>query len=215
MNIRKILATALATATLVIAPWTTSRADDGSTSADHIEIANLQGRYLHALNANQLDIVPGLFAQRDPDVTLSLPDNRTGIPLRGLTAIRAEYAKLKAMVTAQGGFMGTHLATTPVIKVSRDGRTAQGSWMSTGITVLGPAFGNVNPPYPALPVIGRYAHDFVKEGGAWKFKHFRWSIFVSLPPFPFDPETAGPGWANTPMTPGSKATPWPPSPFDQ
>jgi len=186
-----------------------------SHADDYFDIQFLQGRYNHAMNSNRLDLIPGFFAQQDPDVTLDLPDNTTGTPIKGLTSITAEFAKLKSMVTAQGDFMGTHLVTTPVIKVSSDGLTAQGSWMSYGFTVMGPAFGNKTPPYPMLPVIGRYEHDFVKENGVWKFKHFKWAIFASLPPAQYDPSTAGPGWANTPMTPGSKAAAWPLDPIDQ
>ncbi|KAJ5379579.1 hypothetical protein N7509_012698 [Penicillium cosmopolitanum] len=182
-------------------------------STDVIAIENLQGRYLFAMNSNRLDFVPGLFAQNDPDITVDLPDNQGGLPLKGLANVTAAYSKLQQMVTAEGGFMGTHLATTPVVKVS-EGVTAQGTWMSFGFTVEGPAFNHTDPPYPTLPVVGRYAHDFVKEDGVWKFKHFKWSIFVSLPPFDFNPATAGPGWANTPMVPGSKSTSWPLDPFD-
>ncbi|MFM0436550.1 nuclear transport factor 2 family protein [Paraburkholderia strydomiana] len=182
---------------------------------DYFEIQFLQGRYNHAMNSNRLDLIPQFFAQQDADVTLDLPDNTTGTPVKGLTAITQEFAKLKGMVTSQGDFMGTHLVTTPVIKVSDDGLTAQGSWMSYGFTLMGPAFGNKTPPYPTAPVIGRYSHDFVKENGVWKFKHFKWAIFASLPPTQYDPATAGPGWANTPMTPGSKAAAWPLDPIDQ
>ena len=185
-----------------------------SISTDMIEIENLQGRYLFAMNSNRLDLVPGFFAQNDPDITVDLPDNPSGLPLKGLANVTAAYRKLQKMVTAQGGFMGTHLATTPVVKISEDGITAQGTWMSFGFTVEGPAFNHTAPPYPTLPVVGRYAHDLVKEDGVWKFKHFKWSIFVSLPPFDFNPATAGPGWANTPMQPGSKSTLWPLDPFD-
>jgi hypothetical protein len=186
-----------------------------SKADDVLEIMNLQGRYLHALNSNRFDLVISFFAQKDPDVTADLPAIATGVPLKGLKAIAGEFLRMKDMIVSQGGFMGTHLATTPVVKVSDDGKTAQGSWMSMGFTVMGPAFGNHKPPYPTAHVIGRYSHEFVKEDGIWKFKHFKWSKFVNLPPLQFDPATAGPGWANTPLEPGTKAKPWPLSPFDQ
>jgi ketosteroid isomerase-like protein len=187
---------------------------------DALEIANLQGRYLHCMNSNQLDLIPSFFAQNDSDVTLDLPDNRSGIPIKGIAAIREEFLKLKGMVTSQGGFMGTHLATTPVIIVDKEGKLAHGSWMSQGFTVMGPAFAfafggkTPTPPYQTLPVVGRYEHTFVKEKNVWKFKQFKWSIFVSLPPFSFDPAKTGPGWANTPMQPGTKIKDWPLSPAD-
>jgi hypothetical protein len=180
---------------------------------DMLQIANIQGRYLHLLNSDALNLVPELFASNS-NVTLLLPDNPTGIPLKGLANITAEFLDLKNKTTVSGGFMGTHLATTPVIKVSDDRSTAQGSWMSVGFTVLGPGFGNTNPPYKTLPVVGRYAHDFVNENGVWKIQHFTWTIFVSLPSFDFNPATAGPGWANTPMAEGTKATSWPLDPYD-
>lgn len=187
-----------------------------SNACDVIEIENLQGRYIHLLNSNRLDLVVSFFAQHDKDVTLDLPAMH-GNPVTGLRAIAQEFANLQTMITAQGGFMGTHLVTTPVVRIGKDCLTAEGSWMSFGFTVLGPAFGNPTPPYPTTPVIGRYAHDFVKESGAWKFKHFQWSKFACLPSFQFDLKAgsgSGPGWANELLGAGHKRNPWPLDPVD-
>jgi hypothetical protein len=96
------------------------------------------------MDSNRLDlVVPRLFAQHDPDVSLQLPYMASEVT--GLAKITTKFANLQMMVTLNGGFMGTHLITTPVIEVSEDGRTAKGTWMSIGFTVMGPAFGNTTP----------------------------------------------------------------------
>jgi hypothetical protein len=192
-----------------------------SRADDVIAIENLQGRYNHCLSSGALELIPGMFAQNDPDVSISFPHNDPSVPIIGLAAITAEFQSLKKMVTEQGGFMGTHLITTPVVSVSSDGKTARGSWMTIGITVQGPAFKHASgtetpqPPYKTLPSIGRYDQSFIKEHGVWKFKHFTWTTYAGLPPFPFDPAAVGRGWANTPMKPGSKPKPWPLDPIDE
>lgn len=67
------------------------------------------------------------------------------------------------------GSLDFHTLTTPIIQVAGDGQTAKGLWYTPGI-VSGPSSkgeGLVRPSW----MWERYAVDFIKEDGKWKFWH--------------------------------------------
>lgn len=67
------------------------------------------------------------------------------------------------------GSLDFHTLTTPILQVAGDGQTAKGMWYTPGF-VSGPSAkggGALNPSW----MWERYAVDFIKEDGKWKFWH--------------------------------------------
>tara|TARA_Y100000782_G_C10184908_1_gene265890 strand:+ start:4620 stop:5438 length:819 start_codon:yes stop_codon:yes gene_type:complete len=60
-----------------------------------------------------------------------------------------------------------HSTTTPIIEVAEDGETAKGVWYTPGALAMTDNAGNFN----GLWLWERYAVDFIKENGEWKFWH--------------------------------------------
>jgi hypothetical protein len=65
-----------------------------------------------------------------------------------------------------GGFV-MHSLTTPIIEVAGDGQTAKGVWYTPGAL----AMTNPNGTLDGMWMWERYAVDFIKEDGKWKFWH--------------------------------------------
>ena len=73
------------------------------------------------------------------------------------------------------GQMHIHTLTTPVIEVGGDGKTAKGVWVSPGVESA-VIEGNPEANWGWC----KYAVDFVKEDGVWKFWHFHiYGIFLA------------------------------------
>ncbi len=60
-----------------------------------------------------------------------------------------------------------HSLTTPIIEIAGDGKTAKGVWYTPGAIGLTDAKGKFN----GMWLWERYAVDFIKEDGQWKFWH--------------------------------------------
>jgi hypothetical protein len=129
------------------------------------EIHNLMGmhEYLHAAGRNGEEFEK-LFAKDAPGVTFEPED--WGV-FEGSETVKGCYVD-GAPPADMPGLMTEHAATTPVIEIAEDGRSAKGVWISPGHETF--------PRPDSLPIAhwswGRYGIDFVKEGGAWKFWHF-------------------------------------------
>jgi hypothetical protein len=123
---------------------------------DYIAIQNLASRYQYYHQPKTMAKTFDLFARETPGVLVAI----SGGVEEGLERIEAFWTKPSTIPIE--GVMLEHQLTTPLIEVAEDGQTAKAVWMSPGHeTVPG-----------LLPgghwVWGRYAIDFVKEGGQWK-----------------------------------------------
>jgi len=65
------------------------------------------------------------------------------------------------------GMFQFHTLTTPIIEVAEDGKTAKGMWYTPGAI----AGVTENGKLGASWIYEKYAIDFIKEGGKWKFWH--------------------------------------------
>lgn len=130
---------------------------------DRNAIENLMSRheYLHAGNENGLEFET-CFTTRD-DVTFEPED--WGV-WEGADAVKDCY--VTGAPPPMPGLLTEHATTTSLIEVADDGQTAKGIWISPGHETF-PIPGQVPA---AMWSWGRYAIDFVKEGGEWKFWHF-------------------------------------------
>lgn len=141
------------------------------------QIQNLVATYAfyHAANMNTECV--DLFAKKTPGVAIDIP--HVGVFEGENAAERCyKYAHNAQMKTEEDkkGFMMVRPFTTPLIQVAKDGMTAQGAWISPGISTGG----NPKVGYGANWAWIKYACDFVNENGTWKIWHLRaYGIFLT------------------------------------
>ncbi|MBB5264942.1 hypothetical protein HNP82_002081 [Catenibacillus scindens] len=88
------------------------------------------------------------------------------------------------------GMYTFHTATTPLIEISVDGRTAVGTWFDHSATNLsGSAFEDSKIPY--MVFVARYRHHFRKIDGKWFLTDFFWEPLISLKDWSFDRKHSG------------------------
>jgi len=138
------------------------------------EIQNLMSRYeyLHMTNRNP-DVIE-LYAKKVSDVRVSIKEMGYW---EGRDAAQRAWGINPGSEDGYAGAMGIHPTTTPMIVIARDGKTAKGVWIGTGL-VAG------KDKDTGKPKCGwewdRYGVDFIKEDGKWKFWHFHiYTLFSS------------------------------------
>ena len=154
------------------------------------EIQNLQGRYNHYLSMGRFDGIMEMFSSKDPDIELEIADSGVYVGHDSIRKWLDESIKPKHI--SRGG-MGLMMLLTPVIEVSRDGKSAKGMWHSFGCTASSMGSG-----IRASWQQGKYDNEFLKEDGEWKFRSIHWYINFRTP---FDE-----GWVKKQMT-GSATSP--------
>jgi len=107
---------------------------------DFQEIANLHGRYNHlALGHYWEKIVDEMFAKKTPGVKAEIAES--GV-FHGLDGVRRVFVDMLGKLYNYKGNLAVHELTTPVIEVSKDGKTARGMWYMWGAnTFLDPKKG--------------------------------------------------------------------------
>jgi hypothetical protein len=147
------------------------------------EINNLQGRYNHYLSMSIFDKIIDQFAKRDPNVKVEIADS--GV-YEGFEGVKRLFLTMGSRLFGRKGASPLMMIMTPVIELSRDGKTAKGIWHSFGCITMREETG----PYAAW-VQGKYDNEFVKEDGQWKFRSLRWYVNFRTP---FDQ-----GWVKKPI----------------
>ena len=143
---------------------------------DILEIWKLQSKYSHYHHMCYWDKIPDLFAQKTPGVTVEVSDS--GV-FEGIEGVREFYASPEGphkLMSSKPGWIGLHMTVNPVIEISKDGKTAKGLWHSPGL-LMGP----YKEKWVPLWVYGKYANDYVKEDGKWKFWHFHFYLTFRCP----------------------------------
>jgi hypothetical protein len=180
------------------------------------ELANLMGRraFYHSAGHNEMEFA--LYANR-PDISWGQnqgfrigPDAIKGDYVddnnRNRAAELARLAKLNPELKNDPANLGAgifviHTLSTPIIEIAGDDQTAKGVWYTPG------AIGMVDEKGKNLTgswLWERYAVDFIKENGQWKF----WHILVLtdfLSPMGKDLQLPGPMIAAAPVGTESKA----------
>lgn len=75
------------------------------------------------------------------------------------------------------GSMATHTLSTPLIRLSLDGKTARGLWYDFSQETTGKPDGTAE----AMVITGQVAADFMREDGEWRIWHLFLSTDVSIP----------------------------------
>jgi hypothetical protein len=137
------------------------------------EIMNLQGRYNHFTAIGNFDAVVDLFAKKDLKVRAEIADS--GV-YEGIEGVKRLF--LKGVESKHGGRggLGLLMIMTPVIEISREGKTAKGMWHTLGCHTLRHETG----PY-AVWSQGKYDNEFVKEDGKWKIRSLHWYVNFATP----------------------------------
>jgi hypothetical protein len=154
---------------------------------DYIEVQNLMSRRAFYHGATWQPEELKLYANR-PDISFGMNDGfRVGMEkIKAVYETRfnqtrakdaARIAKLfpdqvKGDESSWGvGMMQMHTLTTPIIEIAGDGQTAKGMWYTPGVIGSVDQNGKVSNSW----IWEKYAVDFIKEDGKWKF----WHILVS------------------------------------
>jgi hypothetical protein len=154
-------------------------------------IQNLQAAYMRCIGNGDFERIIELFDIDDPEVSLSY----AGRPARvGRDALIEEWNGLKQLYQANGGALGAHMLTTPMIGVSADGRTARGAWMTFGFTFLGAAFGAEQRR--AMPSLATYDNLFRKTESGWRIARVKWDIIATLSDVGLNADW---GWIRAPL----------------
>ena len=143
--------------------------------ADHLAIQYLQAAYMRCIGSGDFEAIVDLFDLDDPKVSLAY----AGRPaLEGREALLEEWQSLKAMFEANGGTLGAHMLTTPMISVTDDGKCGRGAWQTFGFTFVGAAFGV--EPRRAMPTFAAYDNQFRKTASGWRIVHVKWEIVATF-----------------------------------
>ncbi|GAA2219555.1 hypothetical protein GCM10009850_120930 [Nonomuraea monospora] len=162
----------------------TPHSGDLARVGDRQEIENVMGRYVApSLGDDFAASVLALFDLDSPKVQLSIASGPT---LVGKAAVTGYWNNLQRVMKANGGVLGQHMLTSPVITVSQDGKSARGIWQDNGVTLFGPGMGV--PPqdkehtYTAHREISRYDVTFHHTSKGWKIRSLAWTILWEYEP---------------------------------
>jgi hypothetical protein len=148
---------------------------------DIIGIINLQSKFNYYLELNYNDkIVDELFAQKDPDVKCEVGDSGVYI---GIESIRRFWKARQVLQPVKFGYMACVMNTTPIVQVSKDGKTGKGIWWGWGPQTVfsqGPVV-HEEPTRRAVWYSGKYENEFVKEDGKWKFHSLHALVYMMTP----------------------------------
>lgn len=146
------------------------------------EIANLMSRraFYHSAGHNEMEFA--LYANR-PDISWGQnqgfrvgPDSiKKDYVTDNYKNRNAELARLSKLfpqlkndpANAGVGIFVIHTLSTPIIEVAGDGQTAKGVWYTPGAIGSVDAKGKLTGSW----LWERYAVDFIKENGQWRFWH--------------------------------------------
>ncbi len=138
------------------------------------EIQNLMSRYEYLHTAGLHEETAELFAKKTPGVRAELPS--WGV-YEGTEGIKRMFADVHKFVEGDRlGVLNVLPLTTPLIEVAGDGKTAKGLWISPGIETM-----KVEGKLQAFWAWPKYAVDFVKEDGKWKFWHMHIYVIIHTP----------------------------------
>jgi hypothetical protein len=164
---------------------------------DRQAIENVMGRYVSpSFGQDFASSVLALFDLDSPEVQMSIAGGPT---LVGRAAVTNYWNNLQRVMKANGGVLGQHMLTSPVVTVGQDRKTAQGMWQDNGVTLFGPGMGV--PPqdehhvYTAHREVSRYNVTFRNTPGGWKIRSLAWTVLWQYEPEKIDETT---GWIKDP-----------------
>ena len=132
---------------------------------DREEIERLMFRSEVNHNQKNMHRWPMFYALERQDVSLEIADRGHCI---GAESIRGIFESGYQIQINEGSYL-MHWQTTPMIEISADRQTAHGVWVSPGAETV------VNKEGVPVAVWNfiRYAADFCRENGEWKFLSYR------------------------------------------
>ncbi|MGC3982455.1 MAG: nuclear transport factor 2 family protein [Steroidobacteraceae bacterium] len=193
---------------------------------DAREIQNLMSRRAHLQSINNNQGWVDLYARKQPDVSwymngryrIGLEEIKTTfVPTdnsraqRNLENMIKLYPDIENKPENYGvGEFREHALLSPLIEVAEDGKTAKGFWQS-----VGPQLAFANGQASGTLGFEKYAVDFIKEDGQWRFWHMATytesylqlgkTLAEQVPP----PGTTKPAAAaNAPINPYPEWSPW-------
>ena len=157
---------------------------------DRAAIENLQATYMHYIGNGDFDSIGELFDLDDPAVELSYAGRPKQV---GRAAVLEEWRQFKAMYRTNGGAIGAHMLTTPMIAVSPDRKSATASWITFGFTFKGPAFGLKDRV--GMPTLSSYNNRYRRTPAGWRIVKVSWDITATFGDMTINPDW---GWIRNP-----------------
>lgn len=160
------------------------------TLVDRAEIENLQATYMQYIGNGDFDSIAQLFDLDNPEVELSYAGRPKQV---GRAAVLGEWRQFKEMYRENGGAIGTHMLTTPVIAVSPDRTSATASWITFGFTFKGPVFGLKERV--GMPTLSTYNNRYRRTPAGWRIVKVSWDIIATFGDMTINPDW---GWIRNP-----------------
>lgn len=132
---------------------------------DRHEIEMVMGHYILRDNPRNMKKNLEFFALDKEDVSVEWGDMGR---FTGAKKVREFLEKQADMLVYEGQYR-TRWLTTPMIEVAKDRQTAKAVWMAPGAEAGVEADGTAHQLWNFV----RFAVDFIKMDGHWKFWHFR------------------------------------------
>lgn len=132
---------------------------------DALDIQNLMSTYEYLHTFNDHEAVAKLFTQNQEDCFISLGTRGYWV---GKDAARRAFGTFIKLGPTPGLMPIVPLAT-PLIEVAGDRKTAKGMWIGTGFLAKKDEQGKPSCKWQW----DKYAVDFIKENGKWKFWHMQ------------------------------------------
>ena len=174
-------------------PWTLYYADTPYMYMDDVyAIENILNTWLYGGRRAQLLNFYENHMKNDsfiPEMTMKSFGEKSPVH-KGEAAILKKLSELESHYIP--GMFSFHMATTPVIIFSKDGKSARGTWFDHSATNLGRKKGDHgNISY--MVFVGRYMHEFKKIGNKWYMTRFFGEPLLGMDDWEYDPMNTD-GW---------------------
>lgn len=147
-------------------------------SSDYYGIQFMQSRYLLMWENGMFDTILEEVFSSEEDISICYYGFQG--KARGRKAVDDFFSRIKEKVIRNGSILRNDLPASQYIQVMEDKMTAKASWITMSAEILGPAYGNEEPPYPYPYHIGIYQNIFVKEKEEWRLKHLDWKPLIDV-----------------------------------
>lgn len=162
---------------------------------DAYEIENILSQWIYSARRGKLWPFYKKYMENDsfvPKMMMKSYGNQSPVHI-GRSGIQKKLEDLESHYIP--GMFSYHMATTPVIQFSEDGKTAWGAWFDHSATNLYDA-AVCKDVIPYMIFVGRYMHEFKKIQNQWYMTSFFGEPLLSMADWEFD-VPASEGWVKT------------------
>lgn len=157
------------------------------SSRAYYGIQFIQSRYLLMWESGMFDTMVEETFSRSEDIAVNYQGFAHGAS--GRAEVRRFFEDVGELAQINGSIIRNDLPTSQYICVDEDGCAATGKWITMSAVIEGPAYGNMEPPYPYPYYIGIFENRYIKENGEWRIKTLNWKPLLELGDWTMNPKT--------------------------